>query len=237
MPVTAHHSGLLTVGEPAAINEALSDIWGEFIDWSAADPGVNKWLIGQNLSGGAIRNMANPAQFNQPSYTNSSLFYRGTNQSLFASINSGVLNKLFYLITDGSTFNEYTITGLGEANVRNLLWRCQVTQYFSSSSSFKALYAALGQAAIDLGFNPGQCETIENACRAVGINCDLTAAPSEEKSLDDINIWTGVVAATDDPLNSLYHGGKDIPYKVYVPKIGFRRRGHYSRSRHYSMAT
>ena len=82
--------------------------------------------------------------------------------------NNGVGNKLCYLLTDGATFNGYTITGLGEATVRDLYWECQAN-LLCPASDYSHLYFALTQAAVNLDLSGAQRDDVENACLAVEI--------------------------------------------------------------------
>lgn len=61
--VTDHESNLIYANESGAINESFSDMWGEWIDQENGrgdDSTDVKWLIGEELAIGAIRNMADP---------------------------------------------------------------------------------------------------------------------------------------------------------------------------------
>ena len=77
-------------------------------------------------------------------------------------------NKLAYLLTDGDSFNGYSITGMGISLVSDLYWECQ-TNLLSRASDYTHLYFALTQAAINLGLSQTQRDNIENACLAVEI--------------------------------------------------------------------
>lgn len=63
-------AGLLPYGESGAIAESLADSMGELIDqWSTtsgADPTVDRWAFGEQLPGGAIRDLADPTLFGDP---------------------------------------------------------------------------------------------------------------------------------------------------------------------------
>ena len=67
--VTQNTSGLAYLWEAGAINESLSDIFGEIVDLtngSADDTPANRWLMGEGSSLGAIRSMSDPTQFDHP---------------------------------------------------------------------------------------------------------------------------------------------------------------------------
>ena len=170
-----------------AINESFSDIWGEFVDLSngsADDTAANRWLIGEGIPGGAIRNMQDPPAFNHPDRLISTLYVPGTanptreNDYGGVHTNSGVNNKLCFLLTDGQTFNNQTVYGLGVNRVAALYYEVQ-TNLLTSSAGWAQLYQALRQAAVNLGWNTNDRNNLYRACVAVDI-----AAPGEHAYVD-----------------------------------------------------
>ncbi|MFA6243093.1 MAG: M4 family metallopeptidase [Candidatus Hydrogenedentales bacterium] len=166
--VTQSESDLIYDGESGAINESFSDIWGEFVDLTntaGTDTPAVRWLMGEDVpGGGAIRDMADPTVFNDPDRYYSPRFVAGAD----VHINSGVGNKLCYLLTDGDVFNGRTITGLGISMTADLFYEAQ-TNLLTSASDYADLYAQLSQAAITIGLNATQQGIVERACRAVEI--------------------------------------------------------------------
>ena len=77
--VTEHESQLFYIMQSGAINESLSDIWGEFVDQtnsSGTDTPAVKWLLGEDVPRiGAIRSMKNPPAFGHPDSMLSSRYY------------------------------------------------------------------------------------------------------------------------------------------------------------------
>ncbi|MBA2569821.1 MAG: M4 family metallopeptidase [Chloroflexi bacterium] len=117
--VTESDSDLFYYYQSGAVNEALSDIFGEFVD-QAFDHGPDdddsagaKWLIGEDT--GAIRDMEDPTSFAAPDRMRSEYYWPDPFESDNGGVhtNSGVANKAAYLITDGGTFNGRTVSGLG----------------------------------------------------------------------------------------------------------------------------
>lgn len=82
--------------------------------------------------------------------------------------NSGIGNKLVYLLTAGDTFNGYTITEMGIANVASLYYEVQ-TNILTSGEDYYDLHWALRQAAVNLGWSTAAKNNLYNACRAVEI--------------------------------------------------------------------
>ncbi|GGF52601.1 hypothetical protein GCM10011519_28190 [Marmoricola endophyticus] len=144
--VTEHTNGLNYSYESGAINESMSDVFGEFedlADGTGNDSSAARWKLGEDLpsSIGVIRDMKNPPAYNQPDRTGSSLYYRGSADNGGVHYNSGVGNKAAYLITDGGSFNGQTITGLGQAKAEQLYWRTQAA--LTSSADYAELGAQL----------------------------------------------------------------------------------------------
>ena len=170
--VTQYESNLIYQGQSGAINEAFSDIWGEFVDLSNTQgndaPSV-RWLMGEDTSIGALRNMKNPPEFQDPDRVKSSLYYCGTGDNGGVHYNSGVANKTAYLITDGDTFNGYTITGLGLSKTADLFYEAQ-SNILISSANYNSLYAALNQACTNLNYSAAECEQVRNAGLATEMN-------------------------------------------------------------------
>jgi bacillolysin len=144
--VTEHTSGLTYSSQSGAINEALSDIFGEFTDLTDGmgnDTAGVRWDMGEDLpaSIGVIRSMSDPTRFSDPDKVSSSLWYTGSSNSAYVHINSGVGNKAAYLMVDGGTFNGQTISGLGLAKAAQIWWRAQNT--LTSSATYKELATVL----------------------------------------------------------------------------------------------
>src|SRR5262249_1374284 len=122
--VTAAESGLLYENASGAINESFSDVWGEFVQLeNNPGPASIRWLIGEDLQAGGLRSMKNPPLFNHPDRLGSPLYRPpvqvpdNSNDDGWVHFNSGINNKLCYLLTDGDSFNGYTVTGMGISRV------------------------------------------------------------------------------------------------------------------------
>jgi Zn-dependent metalloprotease len=196
--VTENESALIYQDQSGAINESLSDMWGEWIDQSngaGTDTAGVKWQMGEDLpaSIGVIRNMQDPTIYNDPDRMGSPNYYTGTDDNGGVHFNSGVGNKLCYLLTDGGTFNGHTVTGLGIAKAADLMYETQVSQ-LTSSSNYYALYTGLTQAAINLGFSVAEKASVEQACQAVEITTAPVGStpPSNDECSGAITLSSGV---------------------------------------------
>ncbi len=170
--VTESESNLIYWGESGAINEGLSDIFGELVDLTnsgGSDTIADRWLMGEDLPGGAIRNMADPTVVGDPDRRFSTYWYTGSDDNRGVHYNSGVANKLAYLLVEGGSFNGEDVTPVGITGTAKLFYEAQVSLLVPGSDYFD-LYAVLRQAAINLGWSPADREIVERACRAVEID-------------------------------------------------------------------
>jgi hypothetical protein len=176
--VTENDSNLIYWGESGAINESLSDIFGEFVDLTntgGTDTSGVRWQMGEDLPGGAIRSMSDPTLSGDPDRRFSANWYVGSEDNRGVHFNSGVGNKLAYLLTDGGSFNGQTVAAQGITNVARLFYETNANLLLPASDYFD-LYAALRQAGINLSLTPAAREAVEKACRAVEI--DLPSNPT-----------------------------------------------------------
>jgi hypothetical protein len=184
--VTEYESNLTYFGHSGAINEALSDIWGEFVDLAQAtdnDAGDVRWQIGEDISGlGAIRDLSNPTAYNSglglmPDKMSSPNYYCGLDDNAGVHHNSGVAGKAAYLMVDGGTFNGYTITGLG-INTTARIWYQAQTNLLTSGADHQDLYKALDQACTNLGLGTTTCQQVHKASLATQMNQQAQCTPT-----------------------------------------------------------
>jgi hypothetical protein len=186
--VTERESALFYYMQSGAINESFSDIWGEFIDqWNArgTDTDSAKWKLGEDLprSTGVIRNMKNPPAYGDPDSMLSSYYYCKSNDNGGVHTNGGVNNKAAYLMTDGGTFNGYTIKPLGMGKVAKIYYEVQ-TNLLTSGADYQDLADALYQGCINLIDGDvtelADCDEVRKAVNAV----HMYALPNKCKNID-----------------------------------------------------
>jgi Zn-dependent metalloprotease len=172
--VTQYESNLFYYYQSGAINESLSDIWGEFVDQlngaGTDTPGV-RWLMGEDVPGGAIRSMSDPALFGDPDKMSSSHYALTEIDNGGVHQNSGVNNKAAYLMTDGGSYNSVTVNGLGIPKVAAIYYEVQ-TNLLTSGADYLNLYEALYQACLNLmggaeGITESDCNEVRKASDAV----------------------------------------------------------------------
>jgi hypothetical protein len=101
--------------ESGALNEAFSDWMGTAIEWNA---GERNWTIGEGIR--VARDMSNPLAYSQPDTYGGERWINTVGCTATADndwcgvhTNSGVGNKMFYLLSAGGTHNGVTVTGIG----------------------------------------------------------------------------------------------------------------------------
>ncbi|MBK9123892.1 MAG: M4 family metallopeptidase [Chloroflexi bacterium] len=175
--VTEFTSNLVYAYESGAINESFSDIWGELFDLgngTAEDIPANRWIVGEELVAGGIRNMKNPPLKSDPDRTQSPIFYLEYFDVGGVHINSGIGNKTTYLMVDGDTFNSVTVTGIGIDKTLAVFYRAQ-TSFLTSGSMYVDLYNALVTGCSQLvggaaGITAGDCAQVQNAAQATELD-------------------------------------------------------------------
>jgi Zn-dependent metalloprotease len=114
--VTQHTAGLIYYGQSGALNESMSDVFGtviqQAIDGKTADDA--DWLIGNDimgpdLYGEALRSMKAPGSAydnyimgKDPQPDHMTRYYHGADDNQGVHINSGIPNKVFYLVSDSA---------------------------------------------------------------------------------------------------------------------------------------
>ena len=165
-------AGLHYSGEPGTINEALSDIFGVALEHDL-DPLQANWLIGEQ-SGTTLRSFSDPGSYNQPGYYHGTHWYFGSGDQGGVHINSGFINKWFYILAQGEQAtneagNNYHVSGIGIGNATDLVYH-MLTTYLFPSSGFDDLRVYSLQSAIDLyGYCSEEYTAVLKAWDAVGL--------------------------------------------------------------------
>lgn len=181
--VTEHTSNVFYYMQSGAISESLSDIWGEFVDLTNGhgdDSAQVRWLIGEDLPDGIVRDMSSPHAYGDPERTTDSRYYCGAEDGGGVHRNSGVVNKTAFLMTDGGAFNGRTVTGLGITKTAAIWYETQ-TQLLTSAADFQDLYDLLPQACTNLvgaaGITATDCQQVALAVAATELNLQPSACP------------------------------------------------------------
>jgi Thermolysin metallopeptidase, alpha-helical domain/Thermolysin metallopeptidase, catalytic domain len=200
--VTEKTANLTYANESGALNEGMSDIFGAMVERYARGgvTDANTWKIGEQIytpatSGDALRYMANThgsgtqtSGGNPDHYTER---YTGTADSGGVHTNSGILNKAFYLTSEGGLhhLSGVTTTGIGATDAEKIYYR-GLTVYMTAGTNFAAARTALLNAATDLfGATSTQYNTVATAWCAVGVGaCPGGATPTPTPTPSGTNL-------------------------------------------------
>ena len=187
--VTEFSSHLFYYYQSGAINESLSDVFGEFVDLTngtGSDSAGDRWLLGEDIPGiGAIRDMADPTSFGDPDRMTSPNYTADAGEGDAGGVhtNSNVNNKAAYLMADGDTFNGQTVSGLGIDKVARIYYEVE-TAMLTSAADYADLASGLGQACSNLvgtdGITTGDCDEVDDAVQATEMNQQPPVAPAPE---------------------------------------------------------
>lgn len=168
--VTEHTANLIYQNESGALNEAISDIFGAAVEFHLNEN--PDWLLGEDITGPglgrpSLRSLADPTSCGDPDHYSN--IYTGTADNGGVHTNSGVINKVAYLIGNGGTHYGVTVQGQGVAVMEDVFYRA-LTVYMTPSTNFSQARLACIQAATDLyGANSSQVQAVQNAFTACGI--------------------------------------------------------------------
>src|SRR5690606_37321972 len=129
--VTCHTANLIYRDEPGALNESMSDVFGEMVE--AHVLGAPDWLVGSVLAP-PLRNMANPGAlsvFGAP-YPSHYAQYRdlGTTDNGGVHVNSSIINHAFYQLAAGLSGS-----GIGTDAAARIFYRA-LTVYLTANARF-----------------------------------------------------------------------------------------------------
>ncbi|MDQ3019176.1 MAG: thrombospondin type 3 repeat-containing protein [Bacteroidota bacterium] len=175
--VTNTTSNLVYSNQPGALNESYSDVFAMLIDLNT--------LIGEGTAIGAIRSMSNPPAFGQPDVIPNFIMTTADNGGVH--INSGIPNKVAFLIARGGTHNGITVSGIGD-NKTGQLYYFVLTSLLTSNSNFSdaanlTIIGARVFSNLQLhGFTNSDVCAVTNAFASVG----LAAADLDCDGISDI---------------------------------------------------
>lgn len=208
-------SNLKYYGESGALNESFADIFGNLVEIYTEGLQSNSWLMGEDasfkntttLGTGAIRDMANPKNYNDPN----TLYGRNwwdTNvagdDNAGVHNNSGVQNYFFYLLYYGGkgvndTGYYYDVTGVG-IDVASFLAYTVLNTLTPTSNYADAKIAWMTIAELYYGKCSPTFLTVREAWNAVGVN------------FGEVVSYCDLAANTDLNLNNFYSNKKQLTF-------------------------
>jgi Zn-dependent metalloprotease len=204
--VTSATSNLIYQGEPGAINESMSDVFGQLTQLYADGSGDSGWDMGEDVAApahfpisaveGPFRSMSAPGLYDQPAKMTDPLWDLDPYDEDYGGVhtNSGVGNYAAFLMAHGGTANGVAVTALDTVNgpdsqaaltkLARLYWRTQ--QLLPSNANYRVLGLTLSTACAQLvgthGFTAADCSgSVARAVMATGmtkLSVSLSAATS-----------------------------------------------------------
>ncbi len=159
--VTHYTAGLIYSYQSGALNESNSDIFATGLD--------HNWSIGEDVHLTGVktpfRYLNDPTLTGQPDKLFSPLYICDSQDSGGIHTNEGIMNKAFYLMTQGGSFNGCQINGIGSASYQ-IQYRA-LTHYLIPSANFSDMYIDMLLACNDLyGGYSDNCINVEKALQA-----------------------------------------------------------------------
>ncbi|MBX3197167.1 MAG: peptidase M4 family protein [Labilithrix sp.] len=219
-------SNLVYENQPGALNEAVSDIFGAFIEHELKPDPVNNWKLGEQVvkSGGPLRDMKNPGSVSQAQPAHMSRFVNTQQNNGGVHINSGIVNNAAYLMTVGGVNPVSKVEvafGIGWEKSEKLWYRANA-RYFIETTNFGQAAQGVLQAAKDIGLTENETNIVECAFKATGIAQGTCA-----DLVDPQSGTPGMPGADDDELGAGAddgEGGEDGEDEEAVAKPKKRRR-------------
>jgi hypothetical protein len=166
--VTDNTADLVYQDQSGALNEAMSDVFGEMVELYTY--GSNDWLVGSDLSS-ELRNMANPGAEGDPSKM--SEFLNTDNDSGGVHTNSGIINHAYYLLAEGLN------GAIGTTDAEKIFYRALTTHLTQNSQFLDARLACIQAAGEIFGASSVQAQRTAAAFDAVEI-LDADPAPGPD---------------------------------------------------------
>ena len=196
---TAHTSGLIYENQSGAMNESLSDVFGYFVEAEYQNGG--DWTEGEDIriNGGASRSFSNPPTYGDPDNINHPYFIPYTdNPDMFTNdnggvhSNSGITNKILYLVVQGDVHYGIQVTPLDPninlaRDIASDIWFNWNRYYLNSEDNFEIGREKMLQVSIDLfPNNPLIYQTLCNAWASVGLGNPIISGDINNDSIVNI---------------------------------------------------
>lgn len=223
--VCEYTANLVYQQESGALNEGLSDIWGETIEHYAA-PNKPSWQIGAEIGRVPLRSMSNPKFYSDPdTYNGTYWVFAGTGCNMGADYcgvhtNSGVLNKWYYLLTvGGSGTNDvstvYKVAGIGWEKAAKITYATELT--LASTDNFAIFRTASIAAATTLyGACSAEVEAVTRAWNAVNVGTAFVPCGPQIGFVNDDTVVTMDPKSSTCPSSVIL----DIPVTINALPVG-----------------
>lgn len=154
--------------EAAPLHEGLADVFAAICEYNIGNDGTFDWSVGED-TGEIFRNCAYPVM---DDYDDVIMY---SNPGTAPHTQGGVITKAAYLIAEGGTHNDYTVTGLGYQKLAQIFYFAIHDGYLTSNMSF---YQFAGTLLVCTEFlynlNSPEYTSVKNALYAVGLGLRST---------------------------------------------------------------
>ena len=170
---------LVYAWESGALNEAFSDWMGTAVEHHVRGAAAD-WVMGADTA--AIRSLADPTVYGDPAIYKGTHWHdadpasckpdpNGCNDNCGIHYNSGVGNKMFYLLSVGGTFEGETVAGIGVQNAMRVAFDAH-RDYWSSNSDYADARRGMISAAqtLDMASGTSWAASVRAAWTAVGVD-------------------------------------------------------------------
>ncbi|MDP4183498.1 MAG: M4 family metallopeptidase, partial [Bacillota bacterium] len=159
-----------------AIHEGLADLFGEAFesymfntapDWRKCTKSYTP-----NIQGDYYLDFKNPSAKGFPDHMENA--YNGSGDNLGVHMNAAILTKAFSLMSDGGSFHNVSVTGIGLDKVTNIMYKV-ITEYLTPTTNFEEFAESSLVAATALyGASSAEYSAVKSGLQAVGILNDTT---------------------------------------------------------------
>jgi len=190
--MTDFTSNLIYWQESGALNESLSDIFGESVEYFKDSLNFD-WTIGSKFPRTTnvkpFRSMSNPNEFECPKYYKGKYWSGSYRDNYGVHTNSSILNYWFYLLVEGKQgisegLDTFNVKSLGIDNALDIVYQ-MATVYLTENSNYGDAYEYSLEATKDLfGEQSTQFSNVKEAWKAVGIPKNLIYRPKKDIDFD-----------------------------------------------------
>jgi hypothetical protein len=156
--VTQFTANLIYSCQSGALNESMSDVFGAMVD-------RDDWLMGEDLPGGYIRSISDPRASRPPQPDTNN----GANACAGVHTNSGIPNKVAYLVSDGGVHYGVSVAGLGKGALEAIWFRALRFHMGPSTDFAGARDATIAAATTLFGSGSAAVCSVSNAWASVAI--------------------------------------------------------------------
>jgi hypothetical protein len=181
--INAYTSNLVYSKESGALKESFADMFAATFNYRHLNEQTDWWKIGKNFYRNDPQRVCTDMQY--PNNTHQAETYEigewwydltncdtpdTLNDYCGVRANSGVPNKMFYLLAAGGTHNGVAVQGIGVENAFNVMYRANNDHWNDSTDFYHARWGSIG-AAIELDVTKNYAYQTAYAWGAVGL-CD-----------------------------------------------------------------